>query len=77
MSRPEISTDPASLRRVGAPWRAGGVAVILVAALVIVVARAQGLGLHAPLMIVGFAVLTVGWLLAFVGVFLRLRQARR
>ena len=77
MSRPEPSTDPQSLRHVGAPWRAGGVAVVLLAALVIVVARARGFSLHAPLMIAGFALLTVGWILAFVGVFLRLRQARR
>lgn len=77
MSRPETTADPESLRRVGAPWRAAGVAVVLVAALIIVVGRAQNFGLHAPLMIAGFAILALGWVLAFVGVLLRLRQARR
>lgn len=77
MSRPETAANSENLRRVGAPWRAAGVAVVLVAALIIVVGRAQNFGLHAPLMIAGFATLALGWVLAFVGVYLRLRQSRR
>ncbi len=76
MSRPEMAADPEALRRIGARWRAAGVALVLVAAMIIVVARAQSFGLHSPLMITGFAILALGWILAFVGVFLRIRQAR-
>ena len=76
MSEPEKAADPGNLRRVGAPWRAAGVAVVLVAALIIVVGRAQNFGLHSTLMIAGFAIMALGWALAFVGVLLRIRQAR-
>ena len=77
MSGPEAIPNPEALRRIGAPWRAAGVAMVLVAALIVVVARTQGFGLHSPVMIAGFAILALGWIVAFVGVFLRLRQARR
>ena len=73
--QPDPSIDPDDLRRVGAPWRAGGVALVLTGAAVIVVAKAQGQGMHTPLMISGFALLALGWVLAFVGVLGRsLRQ---
>jgi len=77
MSGSETPTDPEALRRVGAPWRAGGVVLVLIAAIGLVVAKAMGRGLHSPPMIAGFAILALGWLLAFVGVWLRMRQAKR
>jgi len=84
MSRPDL-TNPegraayqAELRTVAVPWRVGGIATIMVAAVVLVSAKGQNLGLHSPLMIAGFAILALGWILAFVGIFLRARyHARR
>ena len=84
MGRPDLSTPEgraayqAELRTVAVPWRVGGVAMILVAAILVVSAKGQNMDMHSPLMIAGFAVLALGWILAFVGVFLRARyHARR
>ena len=84
MSRPDLSTpegraaSKAELRTVAVPWRVGGVALILVAAIVLVSAKGQNMGLGSPLMIAGFAILAMGWILAFVGIYLRARyHARR
>ena len=84
MSRPDL-TNPegraayqAELRTVAVPWRVGGIVMIIVAAIILVAAKGQNLGLHAPLMIAGFAILALGWVLAFVGIYLRTRyHARR
>jgi hypothetical protein len=75
MSRPEIT--PIELRAVGMAWRGGGAALVVIAAIVLVVGKGRNFGLHSPVMIVGFAVLALGWIAAFIGVFLRARQARR
>jgi hypothetical protein len=65
-------------RRVGVNWRVGGIAMIFLAAIVLVSARTQNLDMHAPLMIAGFAILALGWILAFIGIFVRTRyHARR
>jgi hypothetical protein len=84
MSRPDLASPEgraayqAELRTVALPWRVGGVALIFVAAIVLVMAKGQNLDLHAPLMIAGFAILALGWILAFVGIYLRTRyHARR
>jgi hypothetical protein len=84
MSRPDLSTPEgraayqAELRTVALPWRVGGVVLILVAAIVLVSAKGQNLGLRSPLMLAGFAILALGWILAFVGIYLRTRyHARR
>ena len=84
MSRPDLSSPEgraayqAELRTVAVGWRVGGVALIFVAAIVLVVAKGQNLSLHAPLMIAGFAILALGWILAFIGIFVRTRyHARR
>jgi uncharacterized membrane protein YkgB len=79
MSRPDLATPEgraayqAELRTVAVPWRVGGIAMIMVAAIVLVSAKGQNMGLHSPLMIAGFAILAVGWILAFVGIYLRTR----
>ena len=84
MSRPDLTTPEgrtayqAELRTVAVPWRVGGIALIMVAAIVLVAAKGQNLGLHSPLMIVGFAILALGWIVALVGIYLRTRyHARR
>ena len=84
MSRPDLTTPEgraayaAELRTVAIGWRVGGIAMIMVAAIVLVSAKGQNQGLHSPLMITGFAILALGWILAFVGIFLRSRyHARR
>jgi len=76
MNGPETAQDPQALRRVGARWRVAGVALVLVAALVIVVARGLGRDLRSLPMIAGFSILALGWMLAFVGVWLRLQRTR-
>jgi hypothetical protein len=75
MSRPEIT--PSELRAVGMAWRGGGAALVLIAAIVLIIGKGRNFGLHSPVMIVGFAVLALGWVLAFVGVFVRARRAKR
>jgi uncharacterized membrane protein YkgB len=84
MSRPDLDSPEgraayqAELRTVAVAWRVGGIALIFVAAIVMVAAKGQNLGLHAPLMIAGFAILALGWIVAFVGIYLRTRyHARR
>ena len=84
MSRPDLASPEgraayqAELRTVAVPWRVGGVAMILVAAILMVSAKGQNMDMHSPLMIAGFAVLALGWILAFIGIFLRARyHARR
>jgi uncharacterized membrane protein YkgB len=84
MSRPDLSSPEgraayqAELRNVGVNWRVGGIAMIFLAAIVLVSARSQNMGLHSPLMIAGFAILALGWILAFIGIFVRTRyHARR
>ena len=84
MSRPDLATPEgrasyqAELRTVAVGWRVGGIALIFVAAIVMVSARSQNLDMHAPLMVAGFAILALGWILAFIGIFLRTRyHARR
>ena len=75
MSHPDLT--PVELRAVGMAWRGGGAALVVIAAIVLVVGKGRNLGLHSPLMIAGFAVLALGWIAAFIGVFLRMRQARQ
>jgi hypothetical protein len=75
MSHPDLTS--VELRAVGRTWRGGGAALVVIAAMVLVVAKGRNLGMHSPLMIGGFAVLALGWILAFIGVFLRSRQAKR
>lgn len=72
-------TDPDSpeLRAVGRPWRAAGTGLVIIAAIVLVVAKALGRDLRSPPMVAGFALLALGWIAAFVGVWLRARRARR
>ena len=73
----ELNVDPEALRRVGAPWRVAGVALVLLAAPIIVFAKARDASMHSPLMIVGFAILAVGWILAFIGIYVRTRHHAR
>ena len=84
MSPPDL-TNPegraayqAELRHIGVNWRVGGIAMIFLAAIVLVSAKTQNMGLHSPLMIAGFAILALGWILAFIGIYVRTRyHARR
>ena len=75
MSHPDLT--PVELRAVGRAWRGGGAALVVIAAMVLVIGKGRNFGLHSPLMIAGFAVLALGWILAFVGVYLRARLAKR
>jgi hypothetical protein len=84
MSRPDLATSEgraayqAELRHVGVNWRVGGIAMIFLAAIVLVSAKTQNLSMHSPLMVAGFAILALGWILAFIGIFVRTRyHARR
>ena len=83
MSRPDLTTDEErhtlrqELRAVAAPWRVGGIALILVAAIALVAAKGQALALTSPLMTAGFAILGLGWILIFVGTWLRARRRAR
>ena len=84
MSRPDLSNPEgraayqAELRNVGVNWRVGGIAMIFLAAIVLVSAKTQNMDLRSPLMIAGFAILALGWILAFIGIFVRTRyHARR
>ena len=84
MSRPDLTSPEgraayhAELRTVGVNWRVGGIAMIFLAAIVLVSAKTQSMDMHSPLMIAGFAILALGWILAFIGIFVRTRyHARR
>ena len=75
MSQPDLTT--VELRAVGRTWRGVGAGLVLIAAILLFVAKARNFGLHSSVMIAGFAILALGWVLTFVGIWLRMRHAKR
>jgi hypothetical protein len=72
-----MKTPTPAVLAVGQTWRTCGAALVLIAAIGLVVAKALGDGLHSTAMIAGLAALARGWILLFVGVWLRMRHATR
>ena len=83
MSLPDLSTEDGravyrkELRDVGRPLRLGGLAMIILAAIVVVVTSRGMLGLSPDLVVVGYAMLATGWGMYLAAVFLRTRHHKR
>ncbi|HRO32329.1 MAG TPA: hypothetical protein PLQ03_02865 [Brevundimonas sp.] len=78
---PDLSTEQGradyrrELRRVAQPYRWGGLALILLAA-VVVTAASRGV-LPEPATLIGYGMLALGWALVILAVFLRTRHHKR
>jgi hypothetical protein len=83
MSRPNLDTPEgrdayrAELRTVAVPWRVAGIFLILIAAIALVIGSGAGKRPGDPLMLAAFGLLTLGWILAGVGIYLRRAYHRR
>ena len=83
MTRPNLDTDEgraayrAELRRVGWPYRWGGMALIVVAAGLVLFARQGRFGLTEDAVTVAYGVLAVGWVLVIGSIFMRTRHHKR
>jgi hypothetical protein len=65
------------LRGVGWPLRVAGMAMILLAAVFVVLASREMLGLSEQSLVIGYGMLAVGWALVIASVFRRTRHHRR
>ena len=83
MSLPDLESEDGraayrkELRNVGRPMRLGGLALILLAAVVVVVTSRGLLGIDPSLVVVGYAMLAAGWALYLAAVFIRTRHHKR
>lgn len=83
MARPDFETEQGraeyrrELRRVGWQFRAGGLVMIVVAALVVIGASRNLWGLNESLVTVGYVMLGLGWVLYLAAIFQRTRYHRR
>ena len=83
MTLPDLSTEEGraayrkELRDVARPIRLGGLALILLAAVVVVVTSRGLFGVSPQLVIVGYGMLAVGWVLVIAAVFIRTRHHKR
>lgn len=83
MTLPDLNTDEgraayrAELKRVGWPLRLGGLALIVVAALVIVAARQGWVPAYQAAVTAGYVLLGLGWALVLAAIFVRTRYNRR
>lgn len=83
MTLPDLNTDEgraayrAELKRVGWPLRLGGLALIVLAAVVIVAARQGWLAAYELATNAGYAMLALGWALVLAAIFVRTRYNRR
>ncbi len=81
MSVPDLNTDEGraqyrrELRQVAQPYRWGGLALILLAA-VVVTAASRGV-LPEMATLIGYGMLALGWALVILAVFLRTRHHKR
>jgi hypothetical protein len=80
---PDLSTEEGraeyrkELRRVGLPYRLGGLALIVLAAFVVVSASRGWLGLPEGSVVIGYGMLALGWALVIAAVFMRTRHHKR
>jgi hypothetical protein len=71
---PELAAYKAELAQVALPFRLGGLAIVLVGAVVLIASRYAAMP---ALMTVGFVLLGLGWGLAGYAVWLRTQWARK
>lgn len=82
MTRPNLDSDEgraayrAELRRVGWPFRWGGLALIVVAAGMVLAVK-DGNWLSEDLLIVAYGLLAAGWALVVTAIFMRTRHHKR
>lgn len=83
MTRPDLddfearAEREAELKRVGIGWRAGGIAVVVASAAVLVAARAIAGRADTPAVWIAVGGLVVGWALVGMGLWRRARSAER
>ncbi|CAN5156209.1 hypothetical protein BH10PSE2_BH10PSE2_14150 [soil metagenome] len=83
MSLPDLDTDKGraeyrkELRDVAKPIRFGGLALIVLAAIVVVVTSRGLFGIDPRLVVVGYGLLAAGWALYIASVFIRTRHHKR
>lgn len=83
MPAPDLDTEDGraayrvELRRVALPIRWGGLALIVVAALIVTAVSQGWTGLPQSAVVVGYGLLATGWAMVIAAVFLRTRHHRR
>lgn len=83
MSRPDLETEEGraayrkELRRVAWPVRWGGLALIVVGALLTLAVSRGMFGLPESAVVVGYGMLAVGWALVVAAVYMRTRHHRQ
>ena len=81
MSRPDLSTDDGraayrkELRSVGRPLRAGGLAMVVGAAMLILISRQGAIGAWA--VNASYFMLAAGWVMVISAIYLRTRHHKR
>jgi hypothetical protein len=83
MSLPDLDTDDGraayrkELRKVALPIRWGGLALIVLGAVLALMARSNALGLDNGVLPVAYAALALGWVLVLAAIVIRTRHHKR